>query len=93
MGVLKPDLQTETAVRLILARCHDTGSDPVRALNERGLLNYEDVRRQAVRDAMNQVADALDNMTVAQFGRYAGRSPADMKREIAAHIRAIYREE
>lgn len=79
-------------MRLILLHCGKTGSDPVRALGERGLLWFEDVRRQAVRDAMNQVAQALEDMTASQFGRQAEKSPNDMKRAIAEHIRAIYAE-
>lgn len=89
----KPDPATEAAVRLLLLKCQESGSDPVRALNERGFLLYEAIHRKAVWNAMQQVADALDAMTGAQFGPQAARSPNDMKAAIAEHIRMINREE
>jgi len=93
MAGVKPDPQEEAAVRLILLQCQHTGSDPVRALNERGFLLYKAKHQQAVRDVMNQVADALDNTTASFFGAQASRSPNDMKAAIAEHLRKIYREE
>lgn len=85
--MIRVDPETATRVRYVLERCRVNGTDPVRALDELGLLDYPSKRQAADRNVIRMVADSIEMSTPTQLG--GGKVPTtamDMKRCIVDTI-------
>jgi hypothetical protein len=80
---MRIDPGTANEVHLILAKCRTRGTDPVQALDARGLLRYPQRRLEDQRRVVTFIIETLESMTPTQIGN--GRVPAtamDMKQAI-----------
>jgi hypothetical protein len=67
MPPLRPDPETDAAVRAVILACQQRGTDVVRALNELGLLWYPAKLRAAQADILGNTADMLRQMSIRQL--------------------------
>lgn len=90
--MLKADADTVLEVQGVLASAAARGTDPVRALDELGLLHYESRRLQAMAGTLEQAAQLLSEITTGQLATLANdrrpQTPLDTKRHIEMWLRA-----
>lgn len=88
---LRVDKETILNVQAVLQSAVNRGTDPVRALDELGLLHYESKRLQAMADTLEQAAQLLSEITTGQLATVVGdRRPQtvlDTKRHIEMWLR------
>lgn len=78
-------------VSAILTRSGKTGSDPLVALNRKGLLRTRDSVVSCRRDTLNALADLVDDMSPSQYTHAASTSAGGMKQFLAEFIRDLAR--
>jgi hypothetical protein len=87
--MLKIDEETGSRVRTALLRADARGADPVRALDELGLLQYPARQRATMASTLHEAADLLEQLTPRQLAgedRLATAS-LDTKRHITLWLR------
>lgn len=87
--MLKADEAAVLKAQQVLIKATVRGTDPVRALDELGLLHHERLRRQIMADTLSQAADLLYQTTVKQLaaGQRAPQTPLDTKRCVELWLR------
>jgi hypothetical protein len=88
--MLRIDEPTAARVRAALLSAEQRGTDPVRVLDERGLLHYPGKLRETMAAALRETAQVLEEMTVRQLAgedRLATAS-ADTKRHVVLWLRS-----